>query len=423
LLLRLVLSPYGGLNYDLGRLRHYGRLLLERPLWEFYESGHDHLPGDLWVIWLLFKTAQVVSPGTAVNDLPITVVKLVAVLGDLLAGAALFLAGRAVGGVRSGLLAAALFTFNPAPVFLSAIWGQWDSLSAAFALVGCWLVVRGSPEWAFAPLLYGVLIKPQIGLLGPLFLVAFVRRYVWPWQGAAGGGEQAWRIRQAVRPVMAALVSSVGVFLAALLPFGVGVPPLPTRYVLFERVGDAADTYQSVSALALNLWWLLGPFPANLVPDSTPFLFGVSYLIWGAALLGAVTAFVLVVAWRQASGRMVIWGCLVLTLATFVLATRMHERYLWPAVGFGALAAALAPALRPWYAALSLSYFGNLYWIYDHNEVALEITDYFSYYVGPLLAVLNVVLLLQLLVLGRGALARDAEPADDGRSRAIPGSL
>ena len=92
-----------------------------------------------------------------------------------------------------------------------------------------------------------------------------------------------------------------GVIPAVLLPFQVGVPPLPTRYSLFERVGDAADTYPSVSALALNLWWLLGPFPANLVPDSTPFLFGLSYLFWGAGLLGVVTAFVLLVTWRQAA--------------------------------------------------------------------------------------------------------------------------
>src|SRR5205085_920248 len=67
---------------------------------------------------------------------------------------------------------------------------------------------------------------------------------------------------------------------------------------------------------------------------------------------------------RRADGVALPWACLTLTYALFALPTRIHERYLFPALVFTALLAALTPGARWLYAGMSLTYLANLYYVY-----------------------------------------------------------
>ena len=65
--------------------------------------------------------------------------------------------------------------------------------------------------------------------------------------------------------------------------------------------------------------------------------------------------------------RGVVLASLLLAIAFFVLPTRVHERYLFPALALGALLVFSGRAW-PWlYAALSVSFFANIYWVYTED--------------------------------------------------------
>ena len=94
---------------------------------------------------------------------------------------------------------------------------------------------------------------------------------------------------------------------------------------------------------------------------------------WGLALFGAAYVLILARYWRRPDVQAFIWAAFAIAFAAYMLPTRVHERYLLPALTLAALAAALAPRLRWFFAALSVSYFINLYWVYDLSERALEL--------------------------------------------------
>ena len=139
LAVRLALLPVGAYGYDLTLMQSWAERLVTRPLVRFYASPEvvDHLPGDLWLLWLLGRAMDLIAPGALVPQIAL---KLVPTLADVGIGVFLFLLGRRLAGPDAGLLAAALFVLNPASIFLTAIWGQWDSVSAALALIAVWLV-------------------------------------------------------------------------------------------------------------------------------------------------------------------------------------------------------------------------------------------------------------------------------------------
>jgi hypothetical protein len=148
------------------------------------------------------------------------------------------------------------------------------------------------------------------------------------------------------------------------LPFSVGLPLLPTSWTIFGRVSVALDKYRAISENAFNLWGVV----ANgrlMADDSERALFGLSYHAWGMGLLTIALLGSLALYWRRPDAEMVLWAAGVTMFAAFMLPTRIHERYLLPAVVLLALLAALAPALRWVGVALSLTYLINLDVVYQ----------------------------------------------------------
>ena len=72
----------------------------------------------------------------------------------------------------------------------------------------------------------------------------------------------------------------------------------------------------------------------NLLGGLTPQLIG-------NLLVGLAYGGILLITWRRFSERTLVWAAMACFFAFFMLLTRMHERYLFPTVTFGALLAAL----------------------------------------------------------------------------------
>jgi Gpi18-like mannosyltransferase len=326
-------------------------------------------------------------------------------LADVGSGGMLYLIARRLKGPGAGLLAAAFYLFNPASIFLTSIWGQWDSVSAFFLLAASWLLIRGSPEWSLPVLTYAVLIKPLLAAVVPLFVLGFVIRYLLP-HLQAGSRVALEPMHRSVRRCCIGIAASMLVLLAVILPFSVGVPPFPTHWTLLGRLRFAASLYPFTTMNAFNLWF--SPLAGDMNPDTRVFLFSLTYRLWGSILLAGMCLAVFLLYWKRRDDLAFLWAILGITFSTFVFATRMHERYLLPAVVFAALLAAVTPRLRWLFILVSATYLANLIWAYGlypdvHSPLYLSTLQLFTYVVS----LGNVALLLYALVRGyvRPALA------------------
>ena len=241
----------------------------------------------------------------------------------------------------------ALVFASPVVILDAALWGQSDSWIASM-LVWClvwWLQER----WVAAGAAYGLALvtKPQAILFAPvLAYAALALRY------RRGG---SWtRVSAALRAIPAALL----VVAAVAAPFmlhdarsGAG------QWRWFERsyLGTiGADEYAYTTLNAFNLWWLdlVAQRPSDeswwrLLDSHAPSLIGLSKDAAGALLL------VLAVGGGAAGcARRLRWGAtscvtfaFVVLLSTFLLPTRVHERYVYYCIPF---VTALAVDRRAW---------------------------------------------------------------------------
>ena len=147
----------------------------------------------------------------------------------------------------------------------------------------------------------------------------------------------------------------------------------PERSIIGKLL-QAANTYTGLSINAFNLWrnpWS-GLGDTLLWGDDTVAGLAVSGLVltWqqvGTLLFAAVAIVAFVQVARRDDLRGVVIASLVLAIAFFALPTRVHERYLFPAI---ALSAPLLLSGRawPWLAGgISLSFFANVYWVYTED--------------------------------------------------------
>ncbi len=345
LLLRFVIMPYGGYPTDVGTFKAWSLALAERGPRGFYGQGFaDYLPGYLYVLWAIGELHQVVRFSDQAH---LFVLKLPAAVADVVTAWVIFALARRFGS-RWALPLAASYLFNPGVVFTSAYWGQADAVGAALALAGVATLGRASPWLPAALLAVAALIKPQtapVMLSAGLYLLRTLAR--------PPEGPPRWDL---VASHVAAALLTVAVII---LPFGLNLP----RLVGVLR--SSLDVYPYGSVMAFNMWGALQGF---WVSDQLRWL-GVPLSAIGATAAAVALTAVGAWTWRHPTGRAVVLTAAVALLATFVLPTRIHERYLLPAIPFFAVAAALDRRMAGVYAGLSLVFALNLLYAYTRPYV------------------------------------------------------
>jgi predicted membrane-bound dolichyl-phosphate-mannose-protein mannosyltransferase len=388
-LLRAVIGglylPLSGFRIDVGDFNAWAQRLASGGPGHFYAPDYfgDYPPGYMYVLWLLGSIGEWLKPITGVL---ITggLVKVPGILADAGVAWLLFAFARRFGngwlgswsGERIGLVAAVIYLFNPGTIFNSAVWGQVDSVGALAALGTIYLLARGWTEAAAVGAVVALLVKFQFGFLVPIVAIVGIKRHL-----LGRSSDPAHHGHRDPARVLSSLAAGLGSLVLLILPFGFSVwsPSDPGRSLVGKFL-EAADTYKGLTINGFNLWrnpfsglgntlqWGCDVAPPACGPgQGVAFTLGATPITWQLVGTMLFAAAALVAFWqvaRRDDPRGLLVGALVLAVAFFALPTRVHERYLFPALAIGALLVARSWRWATLYAVLTVSFFANVYWVY-----------------------------------------------------------
>ncbi len=312
---RVVLLPTAGFRPDLDQFVLWVHDIATAPLGQAYRTNLSFPPVMAYVFAVLAGLDPAFRTITTGADAGVRVLmKLPATLADagLAAGVAYALRSRpgwAVAGALGILL-------HPAVLYLSAWWGQFESIYLLPALVAYLLAISGRPVPAGVALAISLMTKPQ----ALPFLVPFA----------------AWVLgRYGVRVAVATALAGALTVGLLWLPFLAAGGPL-------AYLGNVAmyqgETFPVISLRAWNAWWILQvQVTGGFVSDAGRIAGPVTPRLIGLAMAGLGEAIVFLAVLRRPTPRALALGLTCATLVAFSLLTTMHERYAYGAVVFLAL--------------------------------------------------------------------------------------
>jgi Gpi18-like mannosyltransferase/predicted membrane-bound dolichyl-phosphate-mannose-protein mannosyltransferase len=301
-----VLPLFPGFGVDVGSYQAWAHRVGEVGPAGTYRAGYflDYPPGYLYALWFVGAIGELFRvSGEAFRQL----VEAPALVGDFLLALAVFAYLRRSTGTALAYAGMLMVALNPGMLFDSVVWGQSDSVPTLLIFLSLTSVLEGEFELAWALAAVGVLVKPQVLLFVPVLGL---------WTLIKGDFEQWWR--------SALAFVAMGAIIA--MPFQISHPWswLPALYQ------STAGYYHETSVNAFNLMELLAGLRA---PDETHIL-GVPCFALGMTLLAGVYALVAWKLWRSASPKTLFYCTFAAVFGSFMLAPRMHERYLYPALVF-----------------------------------------------------------------------------------------
>ncbi|MEK7521630.1 MAG: hypothetical protein AAB599_02400 [Patescibacteria group bacterium] len=245
---------------------------------------------------------------------------------------------------KIAILGATIFLANPVVWYNSTIWGQTDSVISFFALLSVFFLLQKKIFWALLFIALSLYIKISLIIFVPiLILFALKQKY----------SISGWIV---------GLVGIAAIFIIPSLPF---VPQGKSPFVwIFEIYKDKVLTQQLhvITANAFNLWaaiagiherpdtTLLGPFP---------------YRTWGNMLFGLSYLPALFLVFKKQTLNSIVWALGLVSFSSFMLATNMHERYIYPLFPYLTILVAQNSILLPIYIIVStISLLGmyNFWW-------------------------------------------------------------
>lgn len=321
---RLFLATLPGFKGDMDAWKDWFFRLQERPLAQFYTrfpdgrtDGYQYSAGFLYVLKAM---GDVMShfPKPSENVL-LWILKLPGLAGDLVTAGLIYLVVRK-NNPQYAKLGALVYLVHPALVFNSSIWGQVDSLFVALLLAAFVLEIEYHRSISAGVVLsLAVLTKPQTLIAFPIwFLLLFLRKN------------------------LKTLVVSISLMLLLIAVFSSPFFPNQPVYGFWQHTIQQGQLFAITSLYALNLWAIFGWWQYD-----TQILYRLPVVIWGQGLTALWTAFLCLFIYHHKQSKL-IWydGLALIFFGVFILATRMHERYLFPFFAFALISLLLQPAIR-----------------------------------------------------------------------------
>ncbi len=345
-IVRVAFFPSPGYQIDTTDFMLWFQHAADGGIRTFYSNGYwcDYPPFNIYFFWLFGSLANALSiaGGTAF----LYIMKLPANLFDLATAFLIFAFARRYVSFKWSTVAMLLYAFNPAVIYNAAVWGQFDAIYTFFLVLSMFLVLKpdAKMQWtvlAVVAFMLGVLTKPQSIALAPLFIYVGLRKLNLNWKGIA-----------------VSLTAAVATVFAVIAPFEWNNPIT----FISDKYFGAYSTYNYTTLNAFNIWAFGGMWRPDDVGIITPSIIG-----WIA--FAALTALTLYMVDKHYNTRsrdvIIIFAAIVMFFGFFMLPTRIHERYLFPAMAMLALLFPLLKKARPLYAVLTATCLVNQWYVLD----------------------------------------------------------
>lgn len=344
LIIRLLLTPVTGFKFDVDTWFAWAQRLNEVGFTNFYfdKVWTGYPPGFLYILSSLGFIKNLFNISDPNFYL---VLKLPSIFAELILGLVIYQI------IPDKLklwkkLALIIVMLNPAFIFNSAVFGQFDGLFSLIVFLVVFYLQKNKLILSSVLLGLAFLFKPQAILLFPLLLFFILKNF--------------------------SMKAFVELFLPATFTIILGfLPFFPTSPINgpINLISTLLGFYPYNSIFAYNLWGILGFW----VKDNNIFM-NISYQNWGYILF---SIFWISVFFIHQKKKLSLYSIATLAgLSFFFILTRMHERYLYPGLVFLMFFSVTKKSvfLTILTIALSLIHFLNLYYVYIYyNQFYLKI--------------------------------------------------
>lgn len=202
--------------------------------------------------------------------------------------------------------------FNPALIFISALWGQIDTVPLAFITWSFYYLLKKSNKTSVLLFSVALLTKQTVTLITPFYALFYLRGLT-------------------KKKLFEAMFIVYLTFIALFFPFEKSFLDKVFPFVNYLKIALAFGG-EMLSLHAYNLWQVVGGYS---IKDSQIVFLGLSAKTLSQLIvLGGLTLLIINIFNKKNNFINMIVGCSLFSLITFIFLTRMHERHLVVAIPF-----------------------------------------------------------------------------------------
>ena len=273
------------------------------PPSEFYLPADyfaDYPPGYMLVLFIIGRIKNIlhITYDSALFNL---MLKAPAILADVLLSYIIYklLKKRSTAVFATNIMI--LVALNPVLIINSSWWGQIDSFFTLFLILAVLALYKNKVVSAIGFYTICATIKPQAFLFAPIFIVAFFSC-------------------KSLKTMLKSIAISIAVFLITLIPFrGLDI------IWLIQKYAGTLSSYAYATVNADNLYMLLGMNWADISSNIFLKIFNIAVIV--STTLGA--GFICIK--MKDKSKYLLAAAFTVTIL-FNFATKMHERYIFPAL-------------------------------------------------------------------------------------------
>ena len=342
LALRISLLFIPGFKIDMDAWAAWAYRLNQLGFSNFYSDQiwTNYTPGYLYILWFLGLMKNLFNFS---NETFYLLLKIPSMLAEITLAIFVYKILKKTIWAKISLL---LIVFNPAFIFNSAVWGQIDGLLTLALVLSIYYLAQKRILVSSIFLGLGILLKPQALLLVPVFLLYILKNF-------------------SLKNIVQISLGLTSTILLLCLPF------FPNPFGIFNLAYQMISDYTYSSLFAYNLW---GATVGFWIQDSTTWN-NLSYKHLGLFLL---FIYWIILTFLYLKNKLSLFALSLLSaLGFFFLPTRIHERYLYPALLLLIIIAAQLKSklLLTMGIILSLIHLLNLYYVYIYFNVVYLKTD------------------------------------------------
>ncbi len=333
---KLAVMPYfPGFGADVGDYQAWASQIYTFGPAHTYQKEFflDYPPGYLYALWFVGFLGHVVG---ATGDFYRIIIESPSIVADFALSILVYALVRRGSRPEIAFVAMLMVALNPAMLFDTVVWGQSDSVMTFVTLLSIVSILGEQYEIGWGLAAIAVLVKPQgLMMLPVLGFWTMLQTNFATW------------IRSGL--------ALIAVFVIGIAPFQIG----HEWNWIIKLYTSTAAYYHETSVNAFNFMALIG----GLRNSDSDTLAGIPFFWLGMSLLFPLYGFVAWVLWRGRTPTRLMFVSFVAIFGFFMVAPRMHERYIYPAIALAVPLALEAPEMMAVFVIVSLTALINLAYI------------------------------------------------------------